>query len=111
MQFNQYTHTHTHTPRRGAHQVEYNGKDDRVGLRGYVGVVGVSHIQRICCQPEKNVLHGGQSRSWSAEQRKENKKRKSRSATPPSLYAARYELAFDDFCNFRQLCALMCVCV
>ena len=28
----------------------------------------VSHIQRIGCQPEKTTLHGGQSRSWSAEQ-------------------------------------------
>ena len=28
----------------------------------------VSHIQRIGCQPEKNYLHGGQPRSWSAEQ-------------------------------------------
>ena len=26
------------------------------------------HIQRIDCQPEKTTLHGGQSRSWSAEQ-------------------------------------------
>ena len=32
------------------------------------------HIQRICCQPEKTTLHGGQSRSWSAEQGKENKR-------------------------------------
>ena len=35
--------------------------------------VVVSHIQRIGCQPEKTTLHGGQSRSWSAEQGKENK--------------------------------------
>ena len=34
----------------------------------------VSHIQRSGCQPEKNTLPGGQSRSWSAEQGK-NKKR------------------------------------
>ena len=34
----------------------------------------VSHIQRIGCQPEKTTLHGGQSRSWSAEQGKENKR-------------------------------------
>ena len=33
----------------------------------------VSHMQRIGCQPEKTALHGGQSRSWSAEQGKENK--------------------------------------
>ena len=38
-------------------------------------VVVVSHIQRIGCQPENTSvsLHGGQSRSWSAEQEKENK--------------------------------------
>ena len=48
-----------------------------------VVVVVVSHIQRIGCQPEKTTLHGGQSRSWSAEQRKENK-RKSLAAYPPT---------------------------
>ena len=37
-----------------------------------VAVAVVSHIQRIGCQPEKTTLHGGQSRSWSAEQGKEN---------------------------------------
>ena len=47
-----------------------------------VVVVVVSHIQRIGCQPEKTTLHGGQSRSWSAEQGKENK-RKSLAASPP----------------------------
>ena len=41
----------------------------------------VSHIQRIGYQPEKNTLHGGQSRLWSAEQGKEEKKE--RLATPP----------------------------
>ena len=25
-------------------------------------------------------------------------------------YSCRYELAFDDICNYRQLCALVCVC-
>ena len=45
-------------------------------------VVVVSHIQRIGCQPVKTTLHGGQSRSWSAEQGKENK-RKSLAAYPP----------------------------
>ena len=39
-----------------------------------VVVVVVSHIQRIGCQPEKLTLHGGQSRSWSAEQRKKEEK-------------------------------------
>ena len=34
----------------------------------------VFHIQRIGCQPEKTTSHGGQSRSWSAEQGKENKR-------------------------------------
>ena len=34
-----------------------------------------SRIQRIGCQPEKTVFScGGRSRSWSAEQRKENKR-------------------------------------
>ena len=47
-----------------------------------VVVVFVSHIQRIGCQPEKTTLHGGQSRSWSAEQGKENKS-KSLAAYPP----------------------------
>ena len=54
-----------------------------------------SHIQRIGCQPEitKYFLHGGQSRSWSAETGKDNKKikkiKKSGSVPPPS-HAARY---------------------
>ena len=39
-----------------------------------VAVVVVSHIQRIGCQPEKPTLHGGQSRSWSAEQGKKEEK-------------------------------------
>ena len=37
-----------------------------------VAVVVVSHIQRIGCQPEKNFFTRGQSRSWPAEQGKEN---------------------------------------
>ena len=45
-------------------------------------VVVVAHIQRIGCQPEKTTLHGGQSRSWPAEQGKENKI-KSLAAHPP----------------------------
>ena len=36
----------------------------------------VSHIQRIGCQPEKNTLHGGQSRSWSAEQGREKRNKR-----------------------------------
>ena len=55
---------------------------DRVLCVNLVVVVVVSHIQRIGCQPEKTTLHGGQSRSWSAEQGKENK-RKSLAAYPP----------------------------
>ena len=51
-------------------------------LLAVVVVVVVSHIQRIGCQPEKTTLHGCQSRSWSAEQGKENK-RKSLAAYPP----------------------------
>ena len=35
-----------------------------------VVIVVVSYIQRIGRQPEKTTLHGGQSRSWSAEQGK-----------------------------------------
>ena len=37
--------------------------------------VVVSRIQRIGYQPEKTTLHGGQSRSWSAEQGKKKKKK------------------------------------
>ena len=48
-----------------------------------VVIVVVSHIQRIGCQPEKTTLHGGQSRSWSAEQGKYNKEINSGSAPPP----------------------------
>ena len=34
-----------------------------------------SHIQRFVCQPEKTTFHGGQSRSWSAEQGKKEKEK------------------------------------
>ena len=47
-------------------------------------VVVVSHIQRIGCQPEKATLHGGQSRLWSAEQGKENKRKKLAAYLPPT---------------------------
>ena len=41
-------------------------------------------IQRILvANPKKTTLHGGQSRSWSAEQGKEKKKKKSLAARPP----------------------------
>ena len=55
------------------------GQEQRVVLNFVLVVVVVSHIQRIGCQPEKTTLHGGQSRSWSAEQGKE----KSLAAYPP----------------------------
>ena len=87
----QHTHTHSRTIVKiydniaiapnsnniGAISLEYKERYDIV-----VVVVVVSHIQRIGCQPEKTTLHGGQSRSWSAEQGKENK-RKSLAAYPP----------------------------
>ena len=60
--------------------ISYGGLHEVVVV--VVVVVVVSHIQRIGCQPEKTTLHGGQSRSWSAEQGKENK-RKSLAAYPP----------------------------
>ena len=44
-----------------------------------------SHIQRIGCQPEKTTLHGGQSRPWSAEQGKENKRSLAAYPPPPPL--------------------------
>ena len=44
-----------------------------------------------CCQPEKTTLHGGQSRSWFAEQGKYSKKRKSLVAHPPQTQVARSE--------------------
>ena len=54
-------------------------------------VVVVSHIQRIGCQPEKTTLHGGQSRSWSAEQGKENKRKSLAAYPPPTPHTARSE--------------------
>ena len=56
-----------------------------------VVVVVVSHIQRIGCQPEKTTLHGGQSRSWSAEQGKENKSKSLAAYPPPTPHTARSE--------------------
>ena len=53
-------------------------------------VVVVAHIQRIGCEPEKTTLHGGQYRSWSAEQGK-TKRKKSLEASPPPPRAARSE--------------------
>ena len=48
----------------------------------FMAFIVVSYIERIGCPPEKLTLHGGQSRSWSAEQGKENK-RESLAAYPP----------------------------
>ena len=43
----------------------------------------------LVANPKKTTLHGGQSRSWSAEQGKKKKKKKSGSAPPPPPRAAR----------------------
>ena len=53
-----------------------------------VVVVVVSHIQHIGCQPEKTTLHGGQSRSWSAEQGKKEKEKVWQRSPPPPPRAA-----------------------
>ena len=37
----------------------------------------------LAANPKKTILHGGQSRSWSAEQAKENKRKTSGSCPPP----------------------------
>ena len=37
----------------------------------------------LVANPKKTTLHGGQSRSWSAEQGKKKKKKKPGSAPPP----------------------------
>ena len=57
----------------------------RLKIYDFVVVAVVPHIQRISCQPEKTTSHGGLSRSWSAEQRKENKRKRllAYSAPPP----------------------------
>ena len=77
---------------------DVNGHGDGDGARAATGtgvvvvvVVVVSHIQRIGCQPEKTTLHGGQSRSWSAEQGKENKRKSLAAYPPPPPHTARSE--------------------
>ena len=65
-----------------SHLSEVRSRQSTTSHNIIVVVVVGSHIQRIGCQPEKTTLHGGQSRSWSAEQGKENK-RKSLAAYPP----------------------------
>ena len=52
----------------------------------------VSHIQRISCQPEKTTLHGGQSRSWSAEQGKKKKKEKGTHSKKCKLYTCKSKI-------------------
>ena len=54
-------------------------------------IVVVSHIQRIGCQLEKTTLYCGQSRSWSAEQGKENKRKSLAAYPPPTPHTARSE--------------------
>ena len=56
-----------------------------------VVVVVVSHIQRGGCKPEKTTLHSGQSRSWSAEEGKEDKIKRlaAHSPPPPTLFVLR----------------------
>ena len=51
------------------------------------------YIQRIGCQPKKTTLHGGQSRSSSGEQGKENKKNVWQRTPPPltNTHTARSE--------------------
>ena len=56
-----------------------------------VVVVVASHIQRIGCQPEKTALHGDQSRSWPADQRKENKRKRLAAYPSPTPHTARSE--------------------
>ena len=57
------------------HTISFHQQDqvsqDHTSYRKYtLTLIAVSHIQRLGCQPEKITLHGGQSRSWSAEQGK-----------------------------------------
>ena len=52
----------------------------------YFILVGVSHIQRNACRPERttSTLQSGQSRSWSAEQGKEKRTKRESLASHPS---------------------------
>ena len=68
-----------------------DGLRTRFSLSLYVVVVVVSNIQRIGCQPEKTTSHGGQSRSWYAEQGKENKIKSLAAYPPPTPHTARSE--------------------
>ena len=63
------------------------------GIKGCKYKTSSWHLnnQRIGCQPEKTTLHGGQSRSWSAEQGKENKRKSLAAYPPPTSHTARSE--------------------
>ena len=45
----------------------------------------------LVANPKKTTLHGGQSRSWSAEQGKKKKKKSGSAPPPPPARAARSE--------------------
>ena len=68
-----------------------------------VVVVVISHIQRIGCQHEKTTLHGGQSRSWSAEQGKEKKNVWQHTPTPHLLrYSFGEKLKYKSYATNLQ---------
>ena len=108
-------------------------------FRGIVAVVGGgSRIQRIVgCRPEKTILHGGQSRSWPAEQGKEKKEkvshpsptrclfgenknknqvthlyawalRKPRSVSSPCRVLSTLRLRYASGCRFAKFLASVC---
>ena len=51
---------------------------------GHCPTLFAPQTQRIGCQPEKTTLHGGQYRSWSAGQGKENKSKNYGSTSTPT---------------------------
>ena len=89
-------------------RVAQNDLDDRAGLRGYVQFNKYTYIHTyihkisnpqvgymqlllllfltfsaLVANPKKTTLHGGQSRSWSAEQGKKKKKKVWQRTPPP----------------------------
>ena len=78
-----YINRHAKTPEKQQKQKQCSTSSNMVpgsnNVLLNITVVVVSHIQRMGCLPEKTTLHGGQSRSWSAEQ---EIKKKSGSAPP-----------------------------
>ena len=77
-------------------------------------LVVVSHIQRIGYQPEKTTLHGGQSRSWSAEQENKIKNKKSGSAPPPPALLVREKKStyvYMYVCMYICMYVCMYVCM